>query len=1054
MSFLSKSFTSKLLLPLFFALIALAQAVSPLVASAVDIAANKVSLQNYGFVLNTPYQLVAGQPTATGEFKNGNISQGQKYPEGSCVPVLVEVSHNNNTAGDINLSLIYDYSHASGSIGYNNLEQAVAGSGSNPSAISNLNQLSFTKQSISATTSFPKLTGSTLGAVSAQIVGPFSDITGTVAVTATDAQRHYNVKLLSVAKTDKVYITFCGRLDVNASQYPGASLSLRIDGQQGGAQNLPIQPNDLLVLPSLTINKVVSGGTATPDQWTFTVSPAINGVSTYTPDANGTIFIDNISPNGTYTVTENAGPASYTLTSVSGTNCAATTGMSASTTIAAGKPAVSGVCTFTNTFVPAPQAQLTVIKVVTNDNGGALQVADFPLFVDGNSVTSEVPVSLAPGTYTVSETNQTGYAATFSGACNAQGQVTLMDGDDKVCTITNNDIAPRLVISKIVNGGDRTPAAFTLNVAATNPSAETVTGSTSGVTVTLNPGSYSVTESDSLGYTPSYSIDCTGTIALGETKMCTVTNTFPETVTGTVTVVKVVQNDNGGLLQVSDVPLFINGTPVTSGSAQTLLFGDYTISETNPSGYVATFSGDCDSQTHMLTIDAITPDKTCTITNDDIAPKLTVTKVVNGGTLLATDFPLFANGNSISTGQQFEINAGVVTITETNQANYTASFGGDCNAQGQVTLAPGDVKACTITNTFSNENNGGGNGGGGPVTVVDPAITKTVDNGTPVEGSTIVYTITVTNSTAPVSGLVVADMLPATVTFVSSVASQGTYTNTTGLWAVGDLAPNATAMLMITATVNSGAAAASPVVNTASVNALDQVDTNTENNTATASFVATAPQGNGGGNGGGNENRPGQGTLIVIKNVVNDNGGSLTPADFTLQLFATNASQASIIGSATGVSVTLDAGTYALREADSKNYAATFSADCEGSIAANETKTCTVTNNDPSAAPVVAGGGGGGGGGSFFTPQGTSGGGSGSSAGSGTPSGQVLGTSTGTGSGTPQIADAAATSAAPVAPSVLGASVTALPRTGFGLEFLAPFFTFIFGILAIRSVRS
>src|SRR5207253_2755930 len=37
--------------------------------------------------------------------------------------------------------------------------------------------------------------------------------------------------------------------------------------------------------------------------------------------------------------------------------------------------------------------------------------------------------------------------------------------------------------------------------------------------------------------------------------------------------------------------------------------------------------------------------------------------------------------------------------TGTSLSNYTTTFGGDCDATGHVTLAAGDNKTCTITNT-------------------------------------------------------------------------------------------------------------------------------------------------------------------------------------------------------------------------------------------------------------------------------------------------------------------------------------------------------------------
>jgi hypothetical protein len=61
-------------------------------------------------------------------------------------------------------------------------------------------------------------------------------------------------------------------------------------------------------------------------------------------------------------------------------------------------------------------------------------------------------------------------------------------------------------------------------------------------------------------------------------------------------------------------------------------------------------------------------------------------------------------GNGTSTGPQ-SANVGSNTVGETaagstNLANYTTLIGGDCAADGTITLAAGDNKTCTITNTF------------------------------------------------------------------------------------------------------------------------------------------------------------------------------------------------------------------------------------------------------------------------------------------------------------------------------------------------------------------
>lgn len=99
------------------------------------------------------------------------------------------------------------------------------------------------------------------------------------------------------------------------------------------------------------------------------------------------------------------------------------------------------------------------------------------------------------------------------------------------------------------------------------------------------------------------------------------------------------------------------------------------------------------------------PDFTCGGTESRLA-KITVTKVVqnlHGGNNLVPDFHLFVDNGVVTTnvtsGTQTQVSAGNYTVGETGLSGYIASFSGDCSASGQITLNPGDVKNCTITNT-------------------------------------------------------------------------------------------------------------------------------------------------------------------------------------------------------------------------------------------------------------------------------------------------------------------------------------------------------------------
>ncbi len=87
---------------------------------------------------------------------------------------------------------------------------------------------------------------------------------------------------------------------------------------------------------------------------------------------------------------------------------------------------------------------------------------------------------------------------------------------------------------------------------------------------------------------------------------------------GTINVVKIVVNDNGGARTISDFPLYVNGNRVASGVTNDYLAtGDvFTVTEAGDAGYIRTFSGDCDinGQLNLNPGD----NRVCIVTNDDI----------------------------------------------------------------------------------------------------------------------------------------------------------------------------------------------------------------------------------------------------------------------------------------------------------------------------------------------------------------------------------------------------------------------------------------------------
>jgi hypothetical protein len=289
------------------------------------------------------------------------------------------------------------------------------------------------------------------------------------------------------------------------------------------------------------------------------------------------------------------------------------------------------------------------------------------------------------------------------------------DGDDTtVCTITNDDIAPKLTLVKSVtndHGGDADPDDFALTIGGN--------AATSGQAYELDAGTaYAIDETQVTGYA---FVSITGdakcpaalggtiTLALTDDITCTITN---DDIAPELTVIKHVITDNGGTAFASSFTMTVTATEPSDdsfagsespGTMITLDAGSYEVGETGPTGYTASFSADCSG-----TI-GIGEKKTCTVTNDDQAATLIVIKHVDntgGGSAQASDFTLDSGGagdtpddfaGAEAPGTTITLDAGAYNVTETGPTGYTATFSADCSG----TIANGETKACTVTNTFN-----------------------------------------------------------------------------------------------------------------------------------------------------------------------------------------------------------------------------------------------------------------------------------------------------------------------------------------------------------------
>ena len=181
---------------------------------------------------------------------------------------------------------------------------------------------------------------------------------------------------------------------------------------------------------------------------------------------------------------------------------------------------------------PVTTGKIIVTKQVVNDGGGTKRPSDFTINVDGNNPSpqsfpgssSGTSVELNKGRYSVTETGPSGYTSNPSSECSGS----INPDQERNCTITNVYNKPvttgKIIVTKqVVNdgGGTKRPSDFTINVDGNNPSPQSFPGSSSGTSVELNKGRYSVTETGPSGYTSNPSSECSGSINPDQERNCT-----------------------------------------------------------------------------------------------------------------------------------------------------------------------------------------------------------------------------------------------------------------------------------------------------------------------------------------------------------------------------------------------------------------------------------------------------------------------------------------------------------------------------------------------------
>ena len=268
--------------------------------------------------------------------------------------------------------------------------------------------------------------------------------------------------------------------------------------------------------------------------WHFTVKNSAGTViGNYQTDSTGVITLD-LEP-GTYTVTETDGAYQYWLNDPNPTK---------TVTVTAGQTAK---VTFQNQY----RGQAQIIKTATN--GGSVEGWHFTVKDSaGNKVgdyvtdsTGIITLDLEPGTYTVAETD--GKYTYWHNDPNPEKKVTVVAGQTAKVTFLNEWIGKAKIIKTATNNGSVEGWHFSIFAADGTKIGDYVTDSTGIITVDLEPGVYTVKETD--GEYPYWHNDPepekTVTVVAGETAEVTFLNEW----VGKAKIIKTLANPEAGTVE-------------------------------------------------------------------------------------------------------------------------------------------------------------------------------------------------------------------------------------------------------------------------------------------------------------------------------------------------------------------------------------------------------------------------------------------------------------------------------------------------------------------------
>ena len=645
----------------------------------------------------------------------------------------------------------------------------------------------------------------------------------------------------------------------DADQLPVAANDSNAATEGGAAVAGDVLANDTLGDAPTTVTAADQGGTAitlgTPFATANGGSLTLNtdGTYSYTPPASGTVPPAGLTEVFNYTITDSDGdPSSATLTLNVADADQLPVAANDSNAATEGGAAVAGDVLANDTLGDAPTT------VTAADQGGSAITLGTPFAtVNGGSLTLNTD-----GTYSYTPpASGTVPPAGLTEVFNYT--ITDSDGDPSSATLTLNvadaDLLPVAVDD--VNAATEGGAAVAGDVLANDTLGDaptTVTAADQGGTAitlgtpfaTVNGGSLTLNADGTYSYTPPAS----GTVppaGLTEVFNYTITDSDGDPSSATLTIavsddadqLPVAADDSnaateGGAAVAGDVlandtlgdaPTTVTaadqggsaitlGTPFATANGGSLTLNtDGTYSYTPPAsgtvppaGLTEVFNytitdSDGDPSSATLTLNVADADLLPVAANDSNA-------ATEGGAAVAGD--VLANdtlgdapttvtaadqgGTAITLGTPFATaNGGSLTLNTDGTYSYTPPASGTVPPAGVVetidytiTDSDGDPSSATLTLNVADG-----------AAVADLSLNKSVDNPTPNEGDTVVFTLTLNNAGPDTASALVADSLPSGYAYVSDDGA-GAYNAATGVWTVAGLVANDATSLNITVTVN------------------------------------------------------------------------------------------------------------------------------------------------------------------------------------------------------------------------------------------------------------